>query len=89
MRAARSLSAAQPLQRLVEREQLLGAVAGEDGDLVDGYALPLAAALFRLSSHRVVHQDPAHGSSGDGEKVAAIAPLDAIEAGELEVGFMH
>jgi hypothetical protein len=62
--------------------------AGGDGEVVVHLdAVEAAGAAFRIVAARVVHQDLAHGVSGEADEVGAVIPVDVF-AGQAEIGLV-
>ena len=84
----------EPLERLIERQQLRGPLGnGEQAGLlglIEGQR-PSARTAPSLGPvfPRVVHQDATHDPGGDGEEVLAINPLGPHLILELEIGFVN
>jgi hypothetical protein len=75
----------QPLERLVERQQFLGAIVRKQQALLERDVPGAAAATLRLPSARVVNENASHHPGSDGEEVRPVAPVDAIEVDHAHV----
>jgi hypothetical protein len=79
----------QPPERLVERDELLGALLDRHLHVVERERGDAAAALARAVPARVLDEHLPHGPRGDGEEVPAVAHVEAPGVGQLEVGLVH
>src|SRR5207249_1845045 len=80
----------QLVQRLVDRQQLVHAVVGDQEALVQLPPPRPAAALDPVLASCPLDQDAAHGLGGGGEEVPATVPvLDLVHVHQPQVGFVH
>src|SRR5918993_2740058 len=75
-------------ERLVERDQVRGALARHVDVLVEREFLEFAAALFGLLLARVIDEDAAHHLRRDAEEVRPVLPLHLRLIDEPQVGFV-
>src|SRR5262249_43518817 len=68
------LDGRQPGQRLVQGEQVVGALGRGDGQAVEVEPLEPAAALGAAAGAGAFDEDAAHGLGGRGEEVASAVP---------------
>src|SRR5688572_30690537 len=78
----------EPGQRLVDLNQIRGAIFGDNKSFIERSLVYAAAALFTAPRFGIVQQDAPHDLRGDSEKVSAILPADVPLIHQLEIGFV-
>ena len=68
---------AQAVERLVERDEQVGAFVGTEVEYVERHGSESPAALEASPRSRSIHQNATHGRRGDAHEVRAAGPLDA------------
>jgi hypothetical protein len=80
----------QPGQRLVQRQQVFGALRGSDGEAIEVEPLAPAAPLDAAASAGAFDEDAAHGLGGGGEEVPAAVPRRRlVHVHQAKVRLMH
>ena len=77
-RACSSSERGEPVEGLIERDEIDGSIAAGDQALVERDALPLAAALLRVARARPLDQDLAHRMRRDGTEVRPVLPAAGL-----------
>ena len=85
----RSYWAAERLQRIVDRDQVLGTVARDREVLIKGDPLERAAALLVVARPREVDEHSAHQPGGHGKEVGTVLPLYAPDIDQPDVNLVH
>ena len=76
------------LEHVVERQEVIGGHIHALVAVVQGDADDPPTPFVGLAAAGVVHQDLAHGASGDGEEVGPVCGAYARAAGQLEIGLV-
>ena len=84
------VEAFEALERLAQRDQIVERLLGSGrAAVVEREHRGAGAPLCRAAAHGMVDQDVAHRARGDGKKMGAALPVDALDGEQFQVGLVH